>query len=113
MENFWSICLGRFEQELSAQQFNTWIKPLRFETHNGAFRLLAPNRFVQQWVKDRFLHRIELLAVELLAQPIQIELTLSENSDKNGVAAPGSPLTKLMLSPESAVVITKSASKPA
>lgn len=113
MENFWSICLGRFEQELSAQQFNTWIKPLRFEAHNGAFRLLAPNRFVQQWVKDRFLRRIELLAVELLAQPIQIELTLSENGHKDGAAALEPSLAKLMPSPESAIVIAKSASKPA
>jgi chromosomal replication initiator protein len=78
MENFWSICLGRFQQELSAQQFNTWIKPLQFEAQNGAIRLIAPNRFVQQWVKDRFLQRIEKLAVELLTYPIQIELTLLE-----------------------------------
>jgi chromosomal replication initiator protein len=82
MENFWSICLGRFQQELSAQQFNTWIKPLQFETSNGAIRLIAPNRFVQQWVKDRFLQRIEKLAQELLAQPIQIELTLLETGNQ-------------------------------
>jgi chromosomal replication initiator protein len=79
MENFWSICLGRFKQELSAQQFNTWIKPLQFEVNKDALRLLAPNRFVQQWVKDRFLRKIELLAEELLSQPITIELALLEN----------------------------------
>ena len=79
MENFWSICLGRFKQELSAQQFNTWIKPLQFETNKDALRLLAPNRFVQQWVKDRFLRKIELLAEELLSHPIKIELALLEN----------------------------------
>src|SRR5664279_2607760 len=113
MENFWSICLGRFEQELSSQQFNTWIKPLRFEVHNGAFRLLAPNRFVQQWVKDRFLHRIELLAVELLAQPVQIELTLSENGHKNGAAVPGPSVAQITSLAESSIVAIKSASKPA
>lgn len=79
MENFWSICLDRFKQELSAQQFNTWIKPLKFETQQDAVRLLAPNRFVQQWVKDRFLRRIELLAEELLPQPIAIELALADS----------------------------------
>jgi chromosomal replication initiator protein len=79
MENFWSICLGRFKQELSAQQFNTWIKPLQFEANKDALRLLAPNRFVQQWVKDRFLRKIEQLAEELLSQPIKIELALLEN----------------------------------
>jgi chromosomal replication initiator protein len=82
MENFWSICLGRFKQELSAQQFNTWIKPLQFEANEGTLRLLAPNRFVQQWVKDRFLHRIELLAEEILAVPIEIELAISEAPSK-------------------------------
>jgi len=78
MENFWSICLDRFKQELSAQQFNTWIKPLRFEPSSNTVRLLAPNRFVQQWVKDRFLRRIELLAEELLQHPVAIELALSD-----------------------------------
>jgi chromosomal replication initiator protein len=78
MENFWSICLDRFEQELSTQQFNTWIKPLQSQSCDGALRLLAPNRFVQQWVKDRFLQRIELIAQEVLPQPIQIELALAE-----------------------------------
>ncbi|SRR5665647_20754 len=79
MENFWSICLDRFKQELSAQQFNTWIKPLQVEDNNEALRLLAPNRFVLQWVKDRFISKIELLAQEILAAPIRIELALLEN----------------------------------
>lgn len=81
MENFWSICLGRFEQELSAQQFNTWIKPLHFESQNGAVRLLAPNRFVQQWVKDRFLHRIHVFAEECLSHPVEIELALMDGNE--------------------------------
>lgn len=79
MENFWSTCLGRFKQELSAQQFNTWIKPLRCEVVEDGLRLLAPNRFVQQWVKDRFLGKIEQLAQELFGQVTPIELALLEN----------------------------------
>ena len=81
MDNFWSICLGRFEQELSAQQFNTWIKPLEFETHNGSWRVLAPNRFVMQWVKDRFLDRIKSLAEELAMHPVEIELAVSDKQE--------------------------------
>lgn len=88
MDNFWSICLGRFQQELSAQQFNTWIKPLQFEMHNGAWRLLAPNRFVQQWVKDRFLDRIKLIAEEVVSYPVSIELAVAAKNDQplNGQA---------------------------
>ncbi|PKO25526.1 MAG: chromosomal replication initiator protein DnaA [Betaproteobacteria bacterium HGW-Betaproteobacteria-8] len=88
MDNFWSICLGRFQQELSAQQFNTWIKPLQFEMHNGSWRLLAPNRFVQQWVKDRFLDRIKLIAEEVVTHPVDIELAVAAKTEQplNGKA---------------------------
>jgi chromosomal replication initiator protein len=79
MENFWSTCLGRFKQELSAQQFNTWIKPLRCDVIEGGLRLSAPNRFVQQWVKDRFLGKIEQIGHEIFNRPLVIELVLIEN----------------------------------
>ncbi len=82
MDNFWSICLSRFQQELSAQQFNTWIKPLQFETHEGTCRLLAPNRFVLQWVKDRFLDRIKLIAEEVAAHPLEIELGVFNKNEQ-------------------------------
>ncbi len=98
MDNFWPTCLSRFEQELSVQQFNTWIKPLQTElvqTEQGhhAIRLLAPNKFVQQWVKERFLSKIETIASELLPQNTLIELCICtkikavslKNSDKNPV----------------------------
>ena len=82
MENFWSVCLGRFEQELSPQQFNTWIKPLKFDSSNNQLRLIAPNRFVQQWVKDRFLAKIESIARELLPDAKQIELHIADDISK-------------------------------
>ena len=82
MENFWPTCLSRFEQELSTQQFNTWIKPLQSEVEGNAIRLLAPNRFVMQWVKDRFLKKIEQLASELNLADIQIDLVLSDANSK-------------------------------
>ena len=82
MENFWSICLDRFEQELSPQQFNTWIKPLKFETSNNQLRLLAPNRFVQQWVKDRFLSKIESIAREIYPHAATVDLQIIGDSSK-------------------------------
>jgi chromosomal replication initiator protein len=80
MENFWPTCLSRFEQELSTQQFNTWIKPLQLEVSDNAIRLLAPNKFVQQWVKERFLSKIESIAAELLPLDTLIELTICEKA---------------------------------
>jgi len=83
MENFWPACLSRFEKELSAQQFNTWIKPLHADVNGDAVRISAPNRFVMQWVKERFLKKIEQFAQELHLANIQIELVLGEENSKN------------------------------
>lgn len=82
MENFWPACLSRFENELSAQQFNTWIKPLQAEIDGEAVRISAPNRFVMQWVKDRFLKKIESFAEEFNLTGMRIEFVLSEASTK-------------------------------
>jgi chromosomal replication initiator protein len=60
----WKSCLSRLEQELSSQQFNTWIRPLQAVNEKGVLRLLAPNRFVMEWVRDRFVARIGELATQ-------------------------------------------------
>ena len=83
MENFWPTCLSRFEQELSTQQFNTWIKPLSAEVEGNAVRLVAPNRFVMQWVKERFLKKIEQFAHDLQLSNIKIDFVISDSEQKN------------------------------
>ncbi len=57
--SLWQMCLERLEGELSAQQFNTWIRPLQAVEKNGALNLLAPNKFVMDWVNERLLDSIE------------------------------------------------------
>lgn len=96
MNNFWSACLSQFEKELPAQQFKTWIKPLKFDVDQDLLRLLAPNRFVMQWVKDKFFTRIEEIAVEYFDRPVNIVLALSENEADKGtpVSAPSSAPVK-------------------
>lgn len=65
MSSLWKNCLGRLEGELSAQQINTWIRPLQAVQDGKMLQLLAPNRFVLDWVKQRFLERISELIKEL------------------------------------------------
>lgn len=97
MENFWPTCLSRFEKELSTQQFNTWIKPLQTEIEGDAIRLCAPNRFVMQWVRDRFLKKIEQFAHELQLANIKIELVLTDSEKKTASkTTPASPLAKAL-----------------
>jgi len=54
----WQTCLDRLEGELTAQQFNTWIRPLQVIEEETTLRIIAPNQFVRDWVNNRFLDRI-------------------------------------------------------
>ncbi|NNJ92901.1 MAG: chromosomal replication initiator protein DnaA [Gammaproteobacteria bacterium] len=55
----WKSCTERLETELSAQQFNTWIRPLQQVEDNSGLRLFAPNRFVLDWVRNHYLELIK------------------------------------------------------
>lgn len=54
----WNQCLQALELELSEQQFHTWIRPLQPIEENGTLKLLAPNRFVVDWVQEHCLEKI-------------------------------------------------------
>jgi chromosomal replication initiator protein len=63
--SLWARCLESLESELPEQQFNTWVRPLQAVEGAGALKLLAPNRFVVDWVNENLLPRIgELLRDE-------------------------------------------------
>ncbi len=78
MHPFWQTCVSDFQQELSQHQYNTWIKPLRFEQEGDSFTLIAPNRHVLQWAKERLLTRVEQSGEKFFARPIYLELALEE-----------------------------------
>lgn len=91
MHEFWSICLNWFEQELPAQQFNTWIKGLRLEIdpkNNTQYQLIAPNRFIMQWVRERYLTQIEALGNDFFAHPITIQLSVIEPIPESSLPNP-------------------------
>ena len=58
MSAVWKRCVDHLGGELSEQELNTWIRPLQAIEEDGSLRLLAPNRFVLDWVRDQFLDRI-------------------------------------------------------
>jgi chromosomal replication initiator protein len=92
MHSFWQSCTEDFKQELSPHQFNTWIKPLRFEQEGDSFTLIAPNRYVLQWVKDRLLSRIEQAGEKYFARPMRLELAL-EDAQSDALAEYAGPAT--------------------
>ncbi len=76
----WQDCLGQLQHELPAQQYNTWIRPLVASTDDGKLVVSAPNRFVKDWVKDKYLQRIQEILSELNGGRItHIELAVGES----------------------------------
>jgi chromosomal replication initiator protein len=57
--SLWKKCLRALEGELPEQDFNTWIRPLQAIETGEELRLLAPNRFVVNWVRDNSLERLQ------------------------------------------------------
>lgn len=87
----WQKCIYCLKNELPAQQFNTWIRPLKIiadkseqGTGKEVLHLLAPNKFVLEWIKDNFLDRIIELMLELSSDTppgISLEVTSNVNFD--------------------------------
>ncbi|MFQ6372536.1 chromosomal replication initiator protein DnaA [Shewanella sp. YIC-542] len=64
--SLWQQCTGRLQDELSAQQFSMWIRPLQAEMDGETLVLYAPNRFVLDWVRDKYLNIINQFFSEQL-----------------------------------------------
>lgn len=60
-QSLWQSCLQVLEQELTLQQFNMWIRPLQLHSSEKLITLYAPNRFVLDWVRDKYMARISEL----------------------------------------------------
>jgi chromosomal replication initiator protein len=96
----WHQCLDYLQDELSSQQFNTWIRPLQAEQGEAnELCLLAPNRFVRDWVSDKYARRISELMRELApAKPPKVSLSVGSRR----TAAAAAPQTRNLGHPVSA-----------
>ena len=99
MKSIWQQCITCLEGEISEQQLNTWILPLQAEQDLNTLKLLAPNRFVMDWVRKHFLERINEL-VSNLDDSKSISVNLSIGSQvKPGAAKKLAAETKLSRRP--------------
>jgi chromosomal replication initiator protein len=70
----WQKCLDKLEDELSSQQFNTWIRPLQAVGDDDNVKLLAPNRYIKDQVNTQFLDRIRELLSENGSGSVALEI---------------------------------------
>ena len=83
----WQKCLACLQDELPSHQFNTWIRPLKVNEEGRVIQLLAPNRFVQDWVRDKYFSRIRELVADYATDDTQgVELLVAVGSSSSSVA---------------------------
>jgi len=87
-KTFWTKCIDSLKEELPSQQFNTWIRPLQAQTSTEQICVFAPNRFIRDWVKGKYLPRIQEILAEQGAGHLDVRLDVT-GSDRG----PGSPVS--------------------
>ena len=73
--SLWDRCVQRLESDLPEQHFNTWIRPLQAVQEEQTLRLLAPNRFVVDWVREHFYEQISAV-VSRCAENSEFDLVI-------------------------------------
>ncbi len=95
--SLWQQCLARLQDELPATEFSMWICPLQAELSDNTLALYAPNRFVLDWVRDKYLNNINGLLNDFCgADAPQLRFEVG--------AKPASSLQKGAVSPAAAAI---------
>ncbi|AHY40913.1 chromosomal replication initiator protein DnaA [Stutzerimonas decontaminans] len=108
----WQQCVELLRDELPAQQFNTWIRPLQVEGDSDELRVYAPNRFVLDWVNEKYLSRL----LELLSERssgMAPALSLLIGSKRTAAAALPSAAVAARAQPQSVAVSAPTTPSPA
>lgn len=97
-KSFWHRCLDHLQEEIPPQQFNTWIRPLQAQEQSDSILLLAPNRFIIDWITERFLLRITELMQEISQSAtyivrLEIGSTMKGETPNSVVSSPARPST--------------------
>lgn len=81
--SLWQDCLNRLRDEIPAQKFSTWIRPLHAENNNNALVLLAPNQFVMDWINEHYLLMIREIMQSMTSTPpeVRIQIGTKDNDD--------------------------------
>lgn len=92
----WQHCLTRLQEELPTTEFSMWIRPLQAKFRDNTLVLYAPNRFVLDWVREKYLNNINRLLDDFCgAQKLQLHFAVGHKSPQpaaKSVAHPVEPL---------------------
>jgi len=85
----WARCMAQLKSELSAQEFATWILPLQARETAESLQLLAPNRFVRDWVRQHYEAQIVRICAQLSDGLLRdLVFDIGSRADDTGVSDP-------------------------
>ncbi|CAL4317680.1 chromosomal replication initiator protein DnaA [Buchnera aphidicola] len=77
----WKQCLDRLQDELPTTEFSMWIRSLKAELKDNILEIYAPNKFVLEWVKDKYLSKFQAILQGLYGSYIlSIKFKIYKNS---------------------------------
>ncbi len=92
--SLWQRCLSVLQEELPAQQFSMWIRPLQCVVNDNVLTLYAPNRFVLDWVRDKYVNRInELISLSDSGNPMLLRFDVGSKPSINQTKVTAMPTT--------------------
>jgi len=96
--SLWQKCLSILQEELPAQQFSMWIRPLQCVVEDNVMTLYAPNRFVLDWVRDKYVNRInELVSMDDSEEPLLLRFDVGSIPQTSNQSS-SSPMEKVVAS---------------
>lgn len=91
MSAIWNNCLAKLENEIAGSDFGTWIRPLQAVESDGKITLLAPNRFVLEWVKQHYFIKIEQVIGEFSNGGLSLDLDIGSKKSAVSLVQPAKP----------------------
>jgi chromosomal replication initiator protein len=98
MAGLWEEALLKLGERIGKQNFDTWIKPLRYKSfHDREIRLEVPNKFFRDWLTEHYLEEITAVLKSLAQREMKIYLSInhqlqaktsSETTERNQKEAP-------------------------
>lgn len=100
--SLWQSCLSVLQEELPAQQFSMWIRPLQCVVENNIMTIYAPNRFVLDWVREKYVDRInELITFNESSNPPLLRFDVGSIPNIAGSDSVADTVTKMPTSSNS------------
>jgi chromosomal replication initiator protein len=79
MPELWNQALLEVRERIGKQNYETWIKPIRFASRNKSeINLEVPNKFFRDWLTEHYLTQIEDILSSLAKDRVRIVLEVNE-----------------------------------